>query len=504
MSNVNVQLGEAETRVLRGVCDMSLVSARELAGVLNVVFSTVSRHLAHLNHLGLVDFATMGAAFPAAKRYRLTPSGAQLFLEPEVYFHLTRNVNTLAHFMPGLEWIYRLVARLPKMVDIGAFGSFQWRFKDGIDAMAHYEHGTVAFIWSGPWQGRSHLEKRLEKLTQAASQMGGWPALLCVVASDFWQARLVFNTLSDYGFERGALAVCAETELCFGDLALGANTSRLWPRPLLGSAVYGVRAEQPQMMRGVRGGADASFIYRLLYLLEQFQGAQTEALSRGLGSKRSSASSKLTRLVKEKKLVQVGRNLYLSNELLGVAANRDRVHSSRPRRRFGIRENDLPAGVRNRSHDAAAFSIVSVFQKAGFHVAGGWRGDDYSGGKDAIAPDAMIFMENGSSGGPGWYYLEYERRANSDGSVAQKLRGYASRSARGKFLPVLMVARSDAVAAKFRRQAAAEKIPLWAASMASIEVERPGTIWGLKTAWLDASGRPAVLLPYKPSARLVV
>ena len=492
----DVKLGKAETRVLRGVCDMPLISAYELARVLGGVFSTASRRLNSLEQLGLVDCALMGASFPAAKRYRLTPAGARRFFEPEVYFHLTRNVNKLAHMMPGLEWFYRWVVRLPQIVHTGAVGSFHWRLKDGIDAVAHYEHGTVAFIWSGPWQTKARLAERLVELGGAAPQMGGWPALLCVVASDHWQADVVSGLLDDFGLQRGALTVCAETKLHPSNPVLGGNASRLTMQPLLGSLQYRVRAEQPRMMQGVRGGRDASSIYRLIYELEQFPGARTAAISRGLDSKPSSVYGKLKRLVNEQKLVQVGGNHYLSDELLGVAAGRDRVHFSRPGRRFGLREDGLPAVARYRAHDAAAFSIVSVFQKAGFHVAGGWRGDDYSGGTDAIAPDAMIYMGKNSSGGAGWYYLEYERRASSASTVERKLRGYVSRHAKGGFLPVLMAARTESVAAEFRQQAAAAGLPLWAASMASIKVEFPGTILGFQTAWLDASGTRAVLLRF--------
>ena len=492
----DVKLGKAETRVLRGVCDMPLISAYELARVLGGVFSTASRRLNSLEQLELVDCALMGASFPAAKRYRLTPAGARRFFEPEVYFHLTRNVNKLAHMMPGLEWFYRVVARLPQIAGTGKFQSFHWRLKDGIDAVAHYEHGTVAFIWSGPWQTGARLAERLVELGRAAPQMGGWPALLCVVASDLWQADVVSGALYDFGLEQSAIVVCAETNLSTGNPVLGGNTSELSPRPLLGSPRYSVRAEQPRMMLGVRGGRDASFIYRLLYLLEQFSGARTAAISRGLDSKPSSVYSKLKRLVNEQKLVQIDGHYYLSDEILDMAAMRDRVHVSRPGRRFGLRENGLPAVARYRAHDAAAVSIVSVFQKAGFHVAGGWRGDDYSGGTDAIAPDAMIYMGESSSGGAGWYYLEYERRASSASTVERKLRGYVSRHAKGGFLPVLMAARTESVAAEFRQQAAAAGLPLWAASMASIRVEFPGTILGFQTAWLDASGTRAVLLRF--------
>ena len=131
---------------------------------------------------------------------------------------------------------------------------------------------------------------------------------------------------------------------------------------------------------------------------------------------------------------------------------------------------------------------MSVFQAHGFSAAGGWRGDDYSGGRNAIAPDAMIYMGNGSSGEAGWYYLEYEKRAASAGTVAKKLKGYIAR--RDK-LPVLVAARNEAMASEFRSQAAAAGLSLWAASIPSIRIKDPQNITGATTVWLDSWGRPA-------------
>ena len=490
------KLNEADLRVLRGICDMPLVSASELAHVLGVVFSTVSRRLTRLEGLGLVDSAPMGATFPAARRYRLTPDGASRFLEPEVDFHLSRKLNALAGLLPAVEWFYRLSVDLPEEAETGRLRSFHWRFSDGIDAMAYYDRGTVVFIWSGPWQTESGLVTRLEKLGRSAAEAGGWPALVCVVASDFWQACLASEALASFGLDKGTMVFCSETMRVSGNLVLTGGGARLALPPLLGSLTNTVPVELPRMMRGVRSGADASFVYRILYLLEQFPGAQVSAMSRALGSHSRYVSSKVKRLlVEEGMLVRIEGHHYLSDEALAISARKDRVHVLRPRRRFGLREGGLPAVARYRRHDAATFSVVSIFQDAGFSVAGGWRGEDYTGGKDAIAPDALIYMGAGSSGGVGWYYLEYERRADSARQVASKLRGYISRRSGRAPLPLLMVARNDSVAAEFRRQAAAADYPLWAASIRSIKIDDPCSIWGAKTAWIDALGNPGVFLP---------
>ena len=495
MPESDFKLNDADLSVLRGVRDMPLVSTGELADVLGVVFSTVSRRLGRLEKLGLVDSALMGATFPAARRYRLTPDGASRFLKPEVDFHLNRKLNALAGLLPAVEWFYRLVIKLPELAQMGEFRSFHWRLEQGVDAMVHYDGGTVALIWSGPWQTEAALNKRLEDLGDASSENGGWPALLCVVASDLWQAYRTSGALADFGLDDRTLVVCSETGEMVGKPVLNGGAALLGLTPLRGSLVDTVPAALPRMMGGVRSGADANLVYRVMYLVEQFPGARVSVMSRGLGSHTRYVSKKLKRLVEEGMLIQIGGHYYLSDKALVISARRDRVHVSRPRRRFGPREGGLPAVARYRRHDAATFSVVSVFQDAGFSVAGGWRGEDYTGGKDAIAPDALIYMGDGSSGGAGWYYLEYERRADSARRVASKLRGYFSRSSGREPLPVLMAARNDLVAAEFRRQAAAADYPLWAASIGSIKIDDPCSIWGKKTAWIDALGNPGVFLP---------
>ena len=495
MIDSEFKISEWDSRVLRGVCDLPLVSAGELANFLGVSFSTVSRRLWWLEEMDLVDSAVMGAAFAAARRYRLAPSGARRFLEPDVYFHLTRRINYLASFLPGVEWFYRLAVGLPDMAHTGNFRSFHWRFKDGVDAVAHYDGGTVAFIWSGPWQTESGLITRLESLGEPEHMAGGWPALVCVVAADFWQACRASDTLSDFGLNEGTLVFCAETKKVSANVVPRERRTLLSLAPLLGSLVDSVSDELPRVMQGFRAGKDASLVHRILYLIEQFPGAKAPSISRAVGSRNRYVLPKLQRLIDEDVLVEVGGHHYLSGVALGISARRDRVHFSRPSRRFGLRGDGLPGVARYREHDEAAFSIVSVFREGGFPVAGGWRGDDYSGGRDAIAPDALIYMGAGSSGGAGWYYLEYERRADSARGVANKMRGYISRLSERTLFPLLVVARSDSVAAEFRRQAAEAGHPLWAISIPSIRVDHPETIIGADTAWLDAGGKPAAFLP---------
>ena len=495
MPDNSLKLGATAESVLRAVGEMSLASTEELANVLGSNVSSVSRRLHTLEEHDLVDGAVLGAAFPPAKRYRLKPAGASNFLEPERYFHLPRQLNTLVAFMPGLEWFYRLAPLLPELAGIGSFRAFEWRFREGVDAMVHSDDGTAALIWSGLWHKESDLMDRLQSLTASASEMGGYPALVCPVACDHWQFHRVRRMFEDFGIHRGFMVICAETGRTWGDPTARDGAVRLSPWPRLGSAEHVVRGQQPRMMSGVRSGKDSHLVHRVLSQVEQFPGATVSRLCRAVGSHYRYVSEKEERLVNTGMIVKVEKNLYLADDMLVMAAHRDRVSTSRPSKRFGIRKNGLPAAARHRRHDAAAFSIVSVFREYGFPVAGGWRGEDFSGGEDAIVPDAMIYVGDGSSGGSGWRYLEYERRANSNSDVAEKLRGYLGRRSQYMSLPLLVVARSESVAREFRDQAAKAGHPLWATPASSIRIGKPGTIQGPTTVWLDGAGEPAVLLP---------
>ena len=200
-------------------------------------FSTVSRRLARLEELGLVDAARMGAAFTAVRRYRLTPDGARCFMESEAYFHRTRRINQIACFLPAVEWFYRLAVKLPEMAYTGHFRSFHWCLRDGVDTMAHYDGGTVAFLWSGPRQTGSRLSARFEESGRSCDSTGGWPSIVCVVAADCWQACRVNETLPDFGLDDSSFVYCTETEMLSGNLAPRARMSLLSIHPLLSSPV---------------------------------------------------------------------------------------------------------------------------------------------------------------------------------------------------------------------------------------------------------------------------
>ncbi len=334
---------------------------------------------------------------------------------------------------------------------------------------------------------------RLVDLGNSARMLGGWPALVCVVASDFWQTQQAREALTVLGMTNGWMVYCTETLRVYpANPVLAGSRTLLSPTPLLGPVEITVPKQMPAGMQGIRSGGGARLVYEILYLVEQFPGAEVASISRALGSHPRYVSTKMKRLVAEKKLVEIDEHYYLTDAALILAAHRDRVHVSRLRRRFGIRDDGLPSVARFRDHDGAAFAILSVFRQHRFRIAGGWRGEDYSGGRDAIAPDGMIYLGTSAVGGTGWIYFEYERRVDAASGVEKKLCGYITRGAER---PVLVAARRERVAADFRRQAVTAGLRLWAANIPSLKVRDPSTIVGSNTAWIDGSGRSASFRP---------
>ena len=127
--------------------------------------------------------------------------------------------------------------------------------------------------------------------------------------------------------------------------------------------------------------------------------------------------------------------------------------------------------------------MVSGFQRLGHPVAGGWHGDDYSGGRDAIAPDAMIYVAEGLTGGEGWRWFEYEKRPGSTALADGKLRGYAVRGG----MPLLVAAKDERMAAELRWRGVALGLEVWAPPISELRVSARQNVAGADTVWQNAA-----------------
>ena len=67
-------------------------------------------------------------------------------------------------------------------------------------------------------------------------------------------------------------------------------------------------------------------------------------------------------------------------------------------------------------HEAGLLGLLAPFMEAGCPTAAGWRYWEPMGEHGGIAPDALVYLTTGPYG-PGWYYVEYERRASNERDV---------------------------------------------------------------------------------------
>ena len=159
-----------------------------------------------------------------------------------------------------------------------------------------------------------------------------------------------------------------------------------------------------------------------------------------------------------------------------IAAQRDRVWSGSPQKRFGREKVEEYYAGRIADHELGLMKLVGWFAAAGCPVAPGWRFRDVMDEDGQIAPDAMIYIKN-SPFGATWFYLEYELTATAPSKVTSKMRGYHS-TGRSDDFPVLVVCHRKAIP-HFQREC--EGIPTLIAPVENLRrktaISDSGTVW---------------------------
>ena len=96
----------------------------------------------------------------------------------------------------------------------------------------------------------------------------------------------------------------------------------------------------------------------------------------------------------------------------------------------------------HRQHEDGVLDVMSGFGREKLSVAAGWRCEEVFG-DHKIVPDGMVKLGFGPFG-PGWYYVEYERRARVQRRIEGKMEAYLSRD-RVEGPPVLFVCVNERV-----------------------------------------------------------
>ena len=491
-ASAGLRLSGPAARVLQLLFNHPLASAADL-GLLRGGQSPSGFYSAlwELSSSGYAANALLGCTRPRCARWWLTAAGMDALGLSALSAGYEWRLCQLLPRLPMAEWFYQAAAA---QTGLGPLEEFQWSSRAAWDAAARYRDGWAAFFWSGAMQVESRLSGQLAGLADDLSRHsmlsgGAFPSLMVFVASDRWQAEVVFRVVRRLALEDVVQVWCASD---------GSVRGRRWPGQGLGWV-----SQVPAF--GGNGGwlwadrvasslwADGSGVgfNRILGLAAEWPGMRSSLARRGFQEKGESKwALRLLRELTGRELVErSGERPYrysLDRRGYYLLASRDRVANSQlpP----GVRGHTGPVGRRLRAHEDGLMDLAGGFLEAGLPAAAGWRSWENLR-RGSIMPDAMVYLPE-SPYGPGWHYVEYERYARGRYRAEKKLRGYASPRRREEW-PVL-VACWDAAAEGVFQGVAQE----WGVSMLTTtmeRLERYGPV-GNESCW-SMFGRPVYLGP---------
>ena len=429
---------------------LPLCSAADLAECFGRGYTTCYRVLRGLEEMGIVRGADVSVGWRRQRRYWLVGQGRDGALPEAMLRHPPRIMTRLAENLGAVEAAYRMVAAA---VREGApnreLQEFRWLRESDVpwDAVARYSDGWMALMWSGVWQDRSSLRKRLERMplnSADVAAIGGAsrPGRYCFLVADEWQAELVRRGVREFGMDDICVVFNIQERTYEGDCDL--SRSRGW--------VTGVRSSEPVSASNLGGLLEPNLLceeggrnlYRVMMTLEQWPALKPKAIVGMLRMSWTKVLAALDRLEQKGLIWRLSGGGYgVDDSWLAMAARRDRVWNGRPSRMFGRRRVEELYGGRIGRHEVGLADLMTGFVQAGCPVAPGWRGVEPMGNTGQLAPDGMVYIGEGPYGG-GWHYVEYELRARHPKTVGRKVASYHA-GLRADRCPVLVVCRPEAV-----------------------------------------------------------
>ena len=479
--NADLAAGNLATaeQVSLALYQMPMASVADLAAGLGLSMRTIRTHIRALAQKTIVEGCTIAATHRAATRLHLTESAARSIGNGYSGWNDPWGLSFLLQHSPMVENFYQVAAQC---CDGDGISAFQWIFGDAIDAAVRLNaENWIAMVWSGHWETEGNLYDRLLSVDADLRSLGvstdepsvpdphTRPSALIFVASDLWQAELVRRAAFRAGMARWVEIFCAATGTWPYPLAsvplstrLSALKSRGWihwslPNRDLAGWTWEKRRDDSLSTR-----PDGLTLHKALDLTTQWPGAGVSNLAGlGGGERLDRLTNAFDALIEAKMAVRVELTRPTASaakpdvryeptsRAVALAAARDRVkYKLAAGASRALTWNDEK--YRNqRPHEDLVIRVMAALGRKKRPVAPGWRcSERFSTG--GITPDGMAFLADGPFG-PGWHYVEVERRAASRKRVSNKLRGYAAPE-RGRFFPgegepppVLFIVRNDRV-----------------------------------------------------------
>ena len=410
--------------LIRAIADMPFADTGELASAINRSPVTTRQRLNELAAADLVQHSNLGAPDGSDRRWWLDPAAYSKFGLTAHFYNTRRGMGLLAARVAAMTALYRLAQRLDLL---RPDHRFQWHSRRAYDAVAGQPQRWTALFWSGIWEDHAAVRRRLYHLGRQLTNH--WPSLLAFATPDHWQARILSETLDDLRLTaHAAVLVTADDTWTIPPPPNPPRAVAGWPtpprphpppRPGTAAELNGFLERQGYL------GRTGSLVQRILPLLEQWPGIRSAHIRALLPEKASGSrfAEAMTSMERLQLATREDKAYYPGPPARVRAAHRDRVSHRRAGGRMTPPNANQNHRRRLRTHDWATVRSAAMFQDEGCHVAAGWRAIDDAGPAGKIDPDAMIFLRSGPYG-PGWHYFEWERRARSPSTIAQKLSGY--------------------------------------------------------------------------------
>ena len=437
--------------LLEALAELPLASTRDVADVMRSDVHALYRYLWELQIKKYVGSARLGCTLKKSVRWYLTDKGLTEIGRLGVTWHEEAHRCWLLDKIPLVEWFYQVASDVK---GLGKMQAFQWVDGLSFDAAARFEYGWVAIFWSGFLQSEYLIEDRIlrfskDVLTLNSLGESAWPGMFCFVVSDEWQRELVFRVARRHRLDDMVSVWCISDGMRSG--VEDPLASRGWIyQPVytrsIGSWPWDKRVDSSLWSN--KGGIGLN---RVFDVVVQFPGISSKVCAQmaGVGDVSRSVDPYLRILLAGGFIDRIwskeGYRYHVMPRGLDRLIRRDRVKYSDYKSR--AQASSWIKMPRLREHEDGVMSILSQFRVWDAPVASGWRSWEHLGGSGGIAPDGLVYLRE-SPYGPGWHYVEYERRARGEYKANRKLVGYSSNRRQNNW-PVLVVCWDDSAERAF-------------------------------------------------------
>ena len=502
MPPLNAFPGSLRDRTEAAFYQMPLSTRAELEMCLGLSENGLKKPWADLNKTRELITYGLGATLRNSKRAHLSESAALEVGSGHVGWNGEAALASLLEHLPLVEHAYRVAAGYAGKLGLH---SFQWILGDSIQAAARMSHTEwIAICWSGQQETEHDLLIRMRKLDADLKRLGvsaldpsipwheAYPSLFVFVVGGAWQGEMVRRASHRTGMENRVDVYCAAEHRWVGEKQ-SLVPGRGWLLALppvrdLGGWPFERRAQDsPFALPNGRA------VYQVADILYQFGGTGATNLTRlagGVHHKQVDAALDVLfnrRLARD---VDLKLSRLVRSENRDVKGTKSRTRAITPGNaghdqdvRYGLTPGGLnPIHLRDgytithsqgisrvlswddpmfdsqRTHEDTVLRVMAAFGAAKLQIAAGWRADDkFPGG--GVNPDGMVDLGK-SPYGPGWHYLEVERRAQHEGTLGTKLKNHISDDWRRHFPgpggppPLLFFCRNERVEKLVHRIAA--------------------------------------------------